>query len=71
MKTIKGKVVYKNIGTGFWGIIDATGGEWRMVNMPQQLKKEGREAIVKVREVEEGFSMFMWGKPVEVTGFNT
>ncbi len=71
MKTIKGKVVYKNIGPGCWGIVDANGGEWRPIEMPQQLQKEGREAIVRARVVEEGFSIFMWGTAVEILGFNT
>jgi len=71
MKNIQGTVVYKNIGPGCWGIIDGKGGEWRPVNMPEQLKREGRKAIVTVREVEEGFSVFMWGTVVEVIGFNT
>ncbi|MFT7452472.1 MAG: hypothetical protein ACI9VN_003206 [Patescibacteria group bacterium] len=71
MKTIKGTVVYKNIGPGCWGIIDGKGGEWHPVSMPIQLQKEGRVAIVRVKLVEEGFSLFMWGTPVEVIGFNT
>lgn len=71
MKTLKGTVVYKNIATGFWGIVDEAGGEWRPINLPEQLKKEGRVITVRVKEVEEGFSVFMWGKAVEVVSFST
>ena len=71
MKTIKGTVVYKNIGPGCWGIVDDNGGEWRPVNMPSQLRKEGRVAIVRASVIDEGFSIFMWGTPVKIVGFNT
>ena len=70
-KRITGKVTYQNLGTGFWGIVDEKGGEWRPVNMPEQLKQEGKRATVTIREVEEGASIFMWGKPVEVVAFTT
>jgi hypothetical protein len=71
MKTIKGTVVYKNIGPGCWGIVDEKGGEWRPVDFPEQLKKEGRVVTVRIKEVNEAFSIFMWGKAVEVVGFYT
>lgn len=68
---IKGKVVYQNLGTGFWGIIDEKGNEWRPVNMPEQLKYEGKEVTVEIREVDEDVSIFMWGTPVKITSFQT
>ena len=70
-QTIKGKVVYQDLGTGFWGIIDRKGNEWRPVNMPEQLKNEGREVEVIVRDVEEEASIFMWGTPVRIISFHT
>lgn len=71
MKTIHGKVVYQELATGFWGIIDSEGNEWRPVNMPEQLKKKGKAVTVSIREVEEGASIFMWGTPVRILSFNT
>ncbi len=71
MKTITGTVKYQNLATGFWGIVDDKGGEWRPVNMPEQLKTEGKKVKVKVKEVDEGFSIFMWGTPVEIVSFHT
>jgi hypothetical protein len=68
---IKGKVAYQNLATGFWGIIDEKGGEWRPVNMPEQLKVEGKQVTVTVEEVDEGMSIFMWGEPVRIVSFNT
>ncbi|TAK36048.1 MAG: hypothetical protein EPO28_13840 [Saprospiraceae bacterium] len=70
-KRITGKVTWQNLGTGFWGIVDSKGREWRPINMPEQLKKEGKQATITIREVDEGASIFMWGTAVEVTGFGT
>lgn len=69
-KVIRGKVCFQNLGVGFWGIIDNKGNEWRPVNMPEQLKKEGARVEVRAIEVEE-MSMFMWGKSVRIIGFHT
>ncbi len=71
MLNIKGKVVYQNLGTGFWGIIDSKGNEWRPVNMPDQLKYDGKKVKVVAQKVEEGMSIFMWGEPVSIVSFNT
>ncbi|GJM35307.1 MAG: hypothetical protein DHS20C18_43080 [Saprospiraceae bacterium] len=68
---IRGKVVYQNLGTGFWGIIDESGKEWRPINMPEQLKYEGKKVSVEIREIEEDMSIFMWGTPVKITSFET
>jgi hypothetical protein len=70
-KKISGKVVYMELGTGFWGITDSRGNEWRPVNMPEQLKQAGKKVTLTVREADEGFSIFMWGTPVEVVAFGT
>ena len=70
-KRITGTVKYQPIATGFWGIIDDKGNEWRPVNMPEQLKQEGKKVTLTIREADEGFSIFMWGTPVEVLGFHT
>lgn len=70
-KTITGKVTYQDLGTGCWGIVDQKGNEWRAVNMPEQLKQDGKQVKVTVREVEEEASIFMWGTPVKVLSFTT
>ena len=64
-------MTYQPINGGFWGIIDDKGEYWRPVHCPDQLKIDGKKVTVKLREVEEGFSMFMWGTPVEVVSFST
>lgn len=68
---IKGKVVYQKLSGGFWGIVDDNGREWRPVNMPEQLKQEGKQVSLKVKEVEEDMSIFMWGIPVRILTFQT
>ena len=68
-KSVSGKVVYQEIGPGFWGIIDHQGNEWRPVNMPNQLKYPGKEVRVKISEVKEDMSVFMWGRAVKIVGF--
>jgi hypothetical protein len=68
---IKGKVVYQDLGLGFWGIEDNKGNQWRPVKMPEQLKHVGKEVQVTAREVDEDMSMFMWGTAIEITAFET
>ncbi|MEO1514115.1 MAG: hypothetical protein AAFV95_03855 [Bacteroidota bacterium] len=69
--TIKGKVVFQNIGPGCWGIVDDKGQEWRPVNMPEQLKYEGADVKIKARKIEEEMSIFMWGTPIHIHSFST
>lgn len=69
--TIKGEVQYINLSTGFWAIISDTGEKYRPVNMPDQLKIEGKHIMCKAKPVEEEISMFMWGTPVRITVFET
>ena len=64
-KTITGIVVYKNIGTGFWGIEGLNGEEWLPVNLPIALQEERKRVRLKVK-VLEGENFFMWGEMVEV-----
>lgn len=66
---IKGKVVYQNVATGFWGIVDNNNGKWRVTNMPSQLQKEGLQVTVTAEKVEESFSIFMWGKPIKIMNY--
>jgi len=68
---IKGKVVFQKLEGGCWGIVDTQGREWRPVNMPEQLKYEGREVSLKAREVDEDMSIFMWGTPIRILSFQT
>lgn len=66
---IKGKVVHKSLATGFWGIVGDDGTEWRPVDMPNDLQTEGIRVELQAEEVEEGFSIFMWGKPIKIKNY--
>ncbi len=63
---IRGKVTYIPLETGFWGILDEAGNQWRPVEMPRQLRREGLEVVVKAKPVAEEVSIFQWGKPIEI-----
>ncbi len=68
---VSGKVAYQNLGTGFWGIIGNDGKKWRPVNMPEQLKTEGKPVIITVEEIHDDFSIEMWGTTVKIIRFET
>ena len=40
-KRVLGKVIYHDFSGGFWGIVSDKGIEYRPLNFPIQLKKEG------------------------------
>lgn len=67
---ITGKTTYQNIAIGCWGIIDAQGQKWRMVNPPAELQHEGLQVRVEAQPAQETVSIFMWGTPVHITGFS-
>jgi hypothetical protein len=66
MKTITGKVVYVDLTGGFWGIISKDGKNYRPTNLPHHLKENGKNVSLKIKEVEEDFSIYMWGTPIEI-----
>ncbi len=69
-KRITGKVVYKNLESGFWGIEDEKGNEYLPVNFPEQLKLEGAAVHLTIQEIEAE-TLFMWGIPVKILSFHT
>lgn len=64
--TVTGIVAKKNIAGGFWAIIGEDGEQWRPINLPKSLQKEGKAVSVKARLAEEDMSIFMWGTAIEV-----
>ncbi len=63
---IKGQVVYQQLGTGFWGIIDENKKKLRPVTMPDVLKQEGLKVELLVEKAQEEVSIFMWGKAINI-----
>ncbi|MEM9824483.1 MAG: hypothetical protein AAF985_25580 [Bacteroidota bacterium] len=68
---IVGKIVYQNLGMGFWGILGDDGQEWLPINMPEQLKTPGARVEVTARKIEDYVSMHMWGQAIRITAFQT
>lgn len=68
---ITGIVSFHSFGTGFWGITDDKGNEWRPVHMPDQLKVKGAKVQCTIRPIEDSVSIYMWGTPVEIVSFHT
>ena len=70
MKTISGIITHLPLATGTFGIIDKKGNEWLPINMPEQLKREGKKVTVTIEEADV-MSIFMWGTPVRILSFHT
>lgn len=69
--TITGTIQKVAIGTGFWGIVDQNGNNYRPINMPAQLKHPGKTISITAQKVEVGASIFMWGIPIKILSFTT
>ena len=70
MKIITGTITHVPLATGTWGIVDNQGNEWLPINMPEQLKKEGKKVTLTIKEAD-AMSVFMWGTPVRILSFHT
>lgn len=63
---IQGKVQFQDLGTGFWAIIGDDGKQWRVLNMPEHLKENGKKVSLTAEKVNESASIFMWGTPIRI-----
>jgi len=68
---IKGTVRHITLETGFWGIESDDGKKYIPVNMPEQLKTEGRKVEVDADLISNMSGLHMWGEYVKVTSFET
>lgn len=68
---IKGTVRHIKLETGFWGIKSDDGEKYIPLNMPEQLKTEGRQVEVDAEPVHNMSGMHMWGEYVKITSFET
>ncbi|WP_035726956.1 hypothetical protein, partial [Eisenibacter elegans] len=67
--TITGTVRYQDLGMGFWGIIDHSGQQWRPLNLPSALQKEGLEVHITAKKAKDQMSSVMWGTAIEITDY--
>lgn len=67
---ITATVVYQNLEGGFWGLKDERGNNYLPVNMPEQLKYQGKKVKLVIREADVAGTA-MWGRPVRIVSFST
>ena len=68
---IKGTIKHIKLETEFWGIESEDGKKYIPVNMPEQLKSDGRKIEVEADPVKNMSGLNMWGDYVKVTSFET
>jgi hypothetical protein len=61
-----GKVVYKNISMGFWGIEGDQGEKWLPTNLPEAYQKEGLNIVFTAMPNDEAMNMYMWGTTIDI-----
>lgn len=68
---IKGTVKYIDLEIGFWGIETADGEKFIPVNMPEQLKNQGREVEITAELSPDLGGLHMWGTYIKILSFET
>ena len=63
--------IFKTLDLVFWGIIGKDGKKWKPINMPEQLKQEGKSVKITARIEEDSFSIEMWGTTIQILSFET
>lgn len=65
-------IVKLEIGFNEWGLISTEDNEkYYPINFPEQLKMEGKEIVILVRERSDVMTSIAWGKPIEIISFPT
>lgn len=67
---IEGIVTYVSLEMGFWGIVEDNGNKWMIIDMPEQIKYDGKRVRVKLEPID-AMSMAMWGTPARLIRFQT
>ena len=68
---IKGTVKYIDLEIGFWGIEATNGEKYIPVNMPEQLKNQGREVEITAELTPDIAGVHMWGTYIKILSFET
>jgi hypothetical protein len=66
---ITGTVTHQALEGGFWGVVDDAGKKWRVPDMPAAIRKNGAKVRLSAEKINEGVSIFMWGKPIRVLDY--
>jgi hypothetical protein len=67
---IKGTVKHHKLSGGFWGITDEKGNNWKPLEMPKELQKDGLIVRIDAEKAAETISIFMWGTSIKIIQFN-
>jgi hypothetical protein len=67
---VEGTVKYINLEMGFWAIVEDNGGKWMIIDMPEQIKYEGKRVRVKLEPID-AMTTGMWGTPARLIRFQT
>lgn len=70
MKRITGRIVRHPFEDGVYGIEDKEGNQYLPINLPNQLKVEGKQIKCLIQPADV-VSYIMWGEPVELISFET
>jgi len=61
----EGKLLHLQLEGGFWGVITPAGEKLRLHQAPPSVWKGGEAVRMRFRRLEDGPSIFQWGRPVE------
>ena len=69
VRTITGKIVFKDFEGGFWGI--EAGENYLPIRFPEQLKSIGAHVICTIHTDPDLMSFISWGEPCHILSFST
>jgi len=59
-------VIHVPLSGGFWGLKDDQGREYLPINLEEKYAKPALRLEIMAKEVEDYFSVQMWGTPIEI-----
>ena len=65
-ESVSGKLLHLELEGGFWGLVTTTGEKLRLSKPPEGEWSGGEAVNARIRRLEDGPSIFQWGRPVEL-----
>ncbi|MFP4285683.1 MAG: hypothetical protein ACLFQG_09035 [Desulfovermiculus sp.] len=65
-RAFQGRIVYKELEGGFFGILTEKGERLNPVNLPAKCRQNGLRVQGTYRVLEQTMTIQMWGEPVEL-----
>jgi len=66
VENVSGKLMHLELEGGFWGLVTTTGEKLRLIKPPEGQWSGGEAVNARIRRLEDGPSIFQWGRPVEL-----